>query len=273
EVLDDRLRGSDLLAPAIRRLAQDLVRILAVGQADDTDLVELDAALGGGELADEALERLRAEGAGLLAGRVDVVRERDSLRIPGQQRDLARRERRPERGHDVVEPSLMSHERVGIALDDHGLAGLAHRALGLVDEVQRAALVEERRARRVEVLRAGVAATLALAAEDATAHARRRAVLVPDREQDPATELVDDADAARRGARGRGQPHLDELVGLDAALLDELAAHRVPAVRRPAELERLDRRVAEATPAQVVERGLAERGGGQHLVVERDRGL
>src|SRR5207247_8460952 len=43
--------------------------------------------------------------------------------------------------------------------------------------------------------------------------------------------------------------------------------------RRPAELERLDRRVAEATPAQVVERGLAERGGGQHLVVERDRGL
>ena len=147
EVLDDRLRGPNLLAPAIGRVAQDLVGILAVRHPDDADLVELDAALGRGELADQALERLHAERAGLLAGRVDVVRERDPLRIPGEQRDLARRERRSERGDDVVEAGLVGHQRVRVALDDDRLAGLAHRALGLVDEVQRAALVEQRRAR------------------------------------------------------------------------------------------------------------------------------
>ena len=84
EVLDDRLRGADLLAPAIGRLAQDLVGILAVRQPHDADLVELDAALGRGELADQRLQRLRAERAGLLAGRIDVVGERDPLRVARQ---------------------------------------------------------------------------------------------------------------------------------------------------------------------------------------------
>ena len=58
QVVDDRLGGPDLLAPAVGRLADDLVGILAVGQADDPDLVELDAGVGGRELADERLERL-----------------------------------------------------------------------------------------------------------------------------------------------------------------------------------------------------------------------
>ena len=68
---------------------------------------------------------LDAERAGLLAGGVDVVRERDPLRVARQERDLAGRQRRPERGDDVVEARLVGHERVGVALDDDGLAGLA----------------------------------------------------------------------------------------------------------------------------------------------------
>ncbi len=86
EVVDDRLGGPDLLAPTIGRLANDLVGILAVGQADDADLVELDAGVGGRQLADQRLERLRPERARLLAGRVDVVGERDLLRVAGEQR-------------------------------------------------------------------------------------------------------------------------------------------------------------------------------------------
>ena len=43
-----------------------------------------------GELADELLERRRAERARLLAGRVDVVGERDPLRVAGDERDLLR---------------------------------------------------------------------------------------------------------------------------------------------------------------------------------------
>ena len=90
QVVDDRLGGPDLLAPAVGRLADDLVGILALGQADDADLVELDAGVVARQLADELLERRRAERAGLLAGRVDVVGERDPLGVAGEQRDLAR---------------------------------------------------------------------------------------------------------------------------------------------------------------------------------------
>src|SRR6185503_15447092 len=132
-------------------------------------------------------------------------------------------------------------------------------------EVQRATLVEQRRARRVEVLRAGVTAALALRAEDPAAHARRSAVLVPDREEHAAAELVDHADAARGGASRRGDARLDQLLGSDVSLLDERPAHAVPGVGRPAQLEGLDGLVREAAAAQVVERGLALRRRGQDL--------
>ncbi len=128
-------------------------------------------------------------------------------------------------------------------------------------------------ARGVEVLRAGVAAALPLRAEDPAAHAGGVAVLVADRPQHAAAELVDDADAARVRSRRRRDPRLHELLGLDAALLDQAAAHHVPAVRGPAQLGRLDRGVREAAAVQVVERRLAVRGRGQDLVVERDRHL
>ena len=90
QVVDDRLGRPDLLAPAIRRLADDLVGVLAVGQADDADLVELDAGIGRRQLADQRLERLAPNVPGLLAGGVDVVGEGDLLRVAGEQRDLAR---------------------------------------------------------------------------------------------------------------------------------------------------------------------------------------
>ena len=93
QVVDDRLGRPDLLAPAVGRLADDLVGILAVGQADDPDLVELDAGVGRRELSDQRLERRRPERPGLLAGRVDVVGEGDLLRVARQERDLAGRQR------------------------------------------------------------------------------------------------------------------------------------------------------------------------------------
>ena len=84
------LRGPDLLAPAVGLLAQDLVGVAAVGQLDHAHVVERDPGVVARQLADQLLERGRAEGPRLLAGGVDVVGERDPLRVAGDQRDLAR---------------------------------------------------------------------------------------------------------------------------------------------------------------------------------------
>ncbi len=99
----------------------------------------------------------RPEGAGTLPGRIDVVGQRDGRRIARRELDLAGRQRRAQAADDVLEAVLVGHQGVGVTLDDDGLALLAHRPLGAVDEIQRAALVEERRGRRVEVLGAPIA--------------------------------------------------------------------------------------------------------------------
>ena len=200
QVVDDRVGRADLLAPSIGGVAQELIRVLAIGQADDANFVQLDPRFGGRQLTDEALECLHAERAGLLAGGIDVVGECDLLGVARQQRDLAGGQRGSERRDDVVETGLMRHQRVGVALDDHGLAGLAHRALGLVDQIERPTLVEQRRRGRVEVLRPGIArlaiGVLAFHPENPPTEADRRTVLVADREQHAATEPVDHADTA-----------------------------------------------------------------------------
>ena len=77
QVVDDRLGGPDLLAPAVGRLADDLVGVLALGQPDDAGLVELMPVSVGCDLADQLLELPDPERARALAGRVDVVGERD----------------------------------------------------------------------------------------------------------------------------------------------------------------------------------------------------
>ena len=269
EIGEDRVRRPDRLAPQVGRLADDLVGVLAIGQPDDADVGQPDAAVGL-DLADEVVQLGHAERAGGLAGRVDVVGERDLLRIARQERDLARGQRGPEARDDVVEAGLVGHQRVRIALDDHRLAGLADRALGLVDEVERAALVEERGRGTVEVLRT-VVAGVAIGDEVAPAESDRIAVHVPDREDDPLPEPVVGAAPARPA--GRRQPDGRELVRGRVALRHELLAGRLPATRRPAELVALDRLVAEATAAQVVKGGLARWMPGQDRVVEADRAV
>ena len=150
EVIDDRPCVADGIAPGSRGLAQHLVGVLALGQANDPDVVQLDPGVVARELPDERFQARRAQRARLLAGRVDVVGERDpapvarALPYRMRQRDLARRERRAQGCDDVLEARLVGHERVGVALDDDRLAALADGALGAVDEIQRPALVEQR---------------------------------------------------------------------------------------------------------------------------------
>ncbi len=271
QVVDDRLSRPDLLPPAVRRLADDLVGVLAVGQANDADLVELDPRVGHGQLPDERLERLGPERPGLLTGRVDVVGERDLLGVSGEETDLARSERGPERRDDVIEARLVGHQCVRVALDDHRLARLADRALGLVDEVERPALVEQWRRRGVQVFRPMVPTVLRGGGQDPPAEPDRRPVRVADREDDPLAESVVDAAPARLPRLG--QPHLDELVGPDVALGRELPRQRVPAAWRIPELVFRDRLVGEAAVAEVSEGRIAGLRARQDRVVEGDRAL
>ena len=184
EVLDERLGLAPMaVCQAVGRLAHDLVGVLAVGQPGDADVLELDArVVSAWSWPMSPASAVTPSVPGLLAGGVDVVGERDPARVAGQQRDLAGREGRAEAGDDVVEAGLVGHQRVGVALDDDRLACLADRALGLVDEVERPALVEERRRRGVEVLGP-------VALEEPAAEPDRVAVLVADREEDPRRNL------------------------------------------------------------------------------------
>ena len=263
EVLDERLGLGHAGLPGGRILADDLVRVLAVRQPHDADVLELDARVVALELPDEPGQRRDPERAGLLAGGVHVVGERDAVGVAGQEPDVVRGEGRPQAGDDVLEAGLVGHQGVRVALDDDGLAGSADGALGLVDEIQRPALVEQRRRRGVEVLGP-------LPFQQPPAETHGMTVGVADREQHAGAELVDDAAAALAGA---GQADLDELLGPDVALGLELAGHLVPAGGRPAELVHLDRRVREAAVLEVGQRALARPRPGQDGVVEGDRGI
>src|SRR5207253_2388321 len=93
---------------------------------------------------------------------------------------------------------------------------------------------------------------------------------VADREDDPLAEPV----VAAATARSHGhEADLGQLLRPDVPLLFELAGHRVPATRRPADLEAGDGLVGEAATADVVERLLAELRARQDDVVEGDRAL
>src|SRR5450756_881209 len=167
--------------------------------------------------AGELLQGGDAQRAGALPRRVHVVGKHDLLRgVAREERNLAR------------------HERVRIPLHDHGDPRLADGGLRAVQRVERPALVEERRRRGVEVLRAvRVRGGLAGAGgprpggglrpgdgpiggfrrggvrrvrggrrrrrQDAAAEAGGVAGRVADREEDPAPEAVVDAPAAPAG--------------------------------------------------------------------------
>src|SRR3989304_5393020 len=152
-----------------------------------------------------------------------------------------RGERRPQAADDGLEAVLVGHQGVRVALDDDRLLRLAHGPLGAVDEVERAALVEEERGRGVEVLRAAVRA-LARRAEDAAAEPARAAGGVADGKDDAAAEAVVDPVAAAPDDEAGA---LQLLVGRVALRLQGLR-HRVPGVGSVAELVGVDRGAAEA---------------------------
>ena len=278
EVVDDRLGRADLLAPAVRRLADDLVRVLAVRQAHDADLVQLDAALGGGELADQALQRLDAERARLLAGGIDVVGERDLLGVAGQQRDLARASgpcrarrrrcrsrpggpsarpcspRRSRPGRTCASSSWPCRSRYSVRLlSKSGVAGVL-RYLG---PVSAAAL-------RFLAFRPRIRPPMPTAAPFWSR--------IGNRTRPRNLSMTPTPRDARPARARRGRPRRAPRAGSARFSTSRRLIVSQPSGAQPS-WARLDRRVGEAAAVEVLERRLAEPGGGQDLVVERDRGL
>ena len=191
---------------------------------------------------------------GDLSRQVDVVGQRHPVRIARGKLDLAARQRRPQRGDDVREAGLVGGHDIGVALDDDGQLFAAHGGFGEIDGEQGAALVEDCRGGRIQVLR-----TLAVWHDPAT-EADRTARLIADGNDDPAAELVDQPAAVRWA----GQPRADELLVGEAPRAQPLG-ERIPGRRREADVESLQRLVIQLQFGQIRACALGLRRPEQHL--------
>ncbi len=109
QVVHDALGLGDRRLPRGSVVADDLVGILALGKADDADVRDAHLGAAPPDLPDERAQLGGAEGARALPGGVHVVREGDRRGVACDELHLARRERRPEPGHHVLEALLVGH--------------------------------------------------------------------------------------------------------------------------------------------------------------------
>ena len=174
-----------------------------IRQADDIHIGQPAAVRRALDLADQGGQLRGAEGGRALTGRVDVIGQGDTRGVAGEQLHLSRGERCAHAADHVLEAGLVGHQGIRVALHQHGAPALADGRLGAVDEVERAALVEQQRLGRVEVLGAAVRG---LGTEDATGQTGGTPGSVTDGEDDAGTEAVVDAAAAAATAHQAGAP-------------------------------------------------------------------
>src|SRR5262249_45214409 len=124
------------------------VRVLTLRKKEEANLAPLT------RLGQRLLQRAPRGGA---AGAVPVEGERHGGHEAEYAAEMLGGGGSTERGHRVVDAGLMQADRVHVALDHHESLETAARTARLVQAVELASLVEERRLGRVEVLRlAGV---------------------------------------------------------------------------------------------------------------------
>src|ERR1022692_2841021 len=122
-------------------------------------------------------------------------------------------ERRAAGRHGRGDAGQMAGHHIGVALYDHGLPALGDVALGQVGAVEHGALPEDRGLRRVQVL-----GTVVVGGQLAGAERDHVAAQVPDRPDQPATELVCQAmPSAARESPGEqlvlGEPQAAQVPG------------------------------------------------------------
>ena len=225
-VLEIALRAAQELGKLVRAVfADELVRILAVRHAQDADVEP------------RGFEDVDAARGRLLPGGVGVVDEHDVFRVGLDQPRLLRRQRGAEGGDGGAEARLMERDDVHIAFGEQNLA----RTL-VFDKIHRkkvAPLRENRRFRRVEVLRLRIVHHAPAEADDVAAQGE-------DGKHHAVAEAVIDASLASLDE----EPRLEH-VGFLVALRAHRVHQRVPAVRRKAEPEAADGVVGKPAAAQI----------------------
>ena len=177
---------------------------------------------------------------------------------------LLRRQSGATGGDRRLDSRLRKGDDIGVALDDDDLPRPRHRALGAVEVVEGVALAVDRRLRRVQVLRAVVAAT----GEDPGADTDRAALEVAHGERDAPAEPV-----AHRAAPlvAEGEPRLDEDLRGDRGL--QVPPEEIRRLRREPDAERLRRLGIDAARAEIGPRPLCLRRGQERAVVGGDGAL
>ena len=141
-----------------------------------------------------------AHSAGVLGATGAGVDEFFGLAL--QEPRLFRRKRRPQGRDDITDAPVMSGYDIHIAFDQDSLALLINRFMGQVHGEEKASLIENRRFRRIEVLRLAVV-------EDAPAEAYYIAAEVNYREHHAVAE---DIVNLVRFLRASAEPRVDYLV-------------------------------------------------------------
>jgi hypothetical protein len=210
---EGREAGGRVLEPAARELELGAERL---GAALDEEIAGVDPAAQGDDV-DVELEREQAEerlAGRFRAGFVAVEHERRPARArPADQGRVVLGRRGPEDGDDVLDSLLVGRHHVGVALDEHDAPFAADLRQRAVERVDQAALLEERRLRRVDVLRSA----RVVVGEPARAEAGDAAALVADRDDETSAEEI-------VGAPLVGRPHETDR-GCDAEV-DSGRAHR-----------------------------------------------
>ena len=248
-VLDERKRRlDDLLESVLAMLADVLVGIFAIGQAQHLD-----------RRARRARERQCAKRR-LLSGGIAVVTEAQLGCVAQQELRLFYGERRAKRGDDVLDARRRDGNRIHVALDDDREPRARDSAMGAIETEEQPPLVEDQRLGRVQILRLAVP-------QDAPAERHDAPACIADRNDHAVAKAVVMALAF---PALRGQPALFQKRRLHAALL-EGDGKLVPGRRRTADAERLDRLLADAAPCEVGFRRLAVARLGQTVVKKRLR--
>ncbi len=261
--LGQRRRPLDLaLERVLAAPADEIVRILALGQEQERELLAV------GDHRQRVLERAPGR---LAPGVVAVEAEHDVVGESQQLLHVHRGGGGPERGHRVVDAVLGERDDVHVALDDDDAAGIADRVTREEEAVELAALREQRRLRRVQVLGLALPDHPAAEADDLPAG-------VVDRKHDPVAKPVVTLAAVAGDDEADGFQH-------PVVVLGEHRGERLPPLGRVADAEAGGDGAGEPAVLEVgdrsravLERRAVELGGGEHqlrvvLRLDSARGL